>query len=241
MGLLIDAGTEYVSIAYNAKWTFTPVSYTRTIALWWKTTSLPNAANEYQVFFSASQDGGNKYQCGIIHNGSANLLFGWIRNASWSAIGYFTCALPTVVSGTWYHIVFVFGSGATCKIYWNGAAQTVTPLSWDDAETIDPTSITLGDGAGVYDTMTLAHFAVFSDELTSAEVAAHRTNPWAAPADPNCICFMPLDEGQGVTARDRSATATDGTLTNSPTWVANPPLRHPVRARGIPARSFIRR
>lgn len=223
--VLIDANTEYISIADDAKWTLTPATSTRTFSMYFYTTTAFTSDGQYEVLAYFNNTSGNKFQITRYRGGSANYIMATVSNSGWTALGYFYCSwTPTL--NIWHHLAVVMSTSGNNKIYIDGASQSVSESSWDDTTEINPNLVQVGNGSTTTADFTFAHWAVFSDELSSAEVTAIKNNPYSFDANANIICSMHCDEMTDNTANDIQsvATQTDGTLTNFPTWSNNPVL-----------------
>jgi hypothetical protein len=220
--VLMDAAGERIEIADDAKWDWTPVTQTRTVSFFYRTSSIPNVDGEYQVLYQGSGSG-NQWQILFLQSSGATNLAWTTADSAWTTNGAF--ATPwTPTTNTWYHVVMVASTNNNCKIYINGVAQTVTHSSWDDTTPISPTGIRISNAYAVSDDFQMAHFAVFTDELTSAEIDKLRLAPYSMDSNANIICSIHFDEQTGTNANDVQtiATQTDGTLTSSPSWTEQP-------------------
>lgn len=222
MAILLNADNEYLEIADNAKWDFTPVTNTRTLNYYYQTSSLPNVDGEYQMFFGL-YSAGNSMQVILVRNSGLLFLTFGIYDAVFTQIGVFYVQwTPTV--NTWYHISGVFSTSGNCKIYINGVAQSVTHSSWDDTTAISAAAIRISNASNIDDDFQIAHFSWFSDELSSTEVGNIMRKPYSFDSDANILCSIHFDEMTGTNANDIQtvATQTDGTLVNAITWVQSP-------------------
>jgi hypothetical protein len=241
MAIRFDSATEHVAIADNAKWTITPVTNDRAYSFFYRPTVLPPANGNYHIlgyFYSAA----NRFQIALANNGGVLILLMGVYDASWAALGgFYTVWTPTINS--WYHAAINLGANEACSVYLDCASQAVTYFSWDDATEINPSAILIGgngqSNSGFGD---LAHVAWWDKKLTLAEIVNIRNYPWLAATHANCMAYFPFDEGAGTLATDRIAhgsyTPTNGTLTNSPTWVNDPPLLQFFKAK---QRTLLRR
>lgn len=226
MSVLFNGATQIISIADNAKFTFAPVTDTRTFSVYWKSTSLPNANGEYQVLFLMNNASGNKIQFAVANNAGTNLIIATVHDVAFATLGAFYSLLPSVTSDTWYHIVFGLSTNNNCFIYWEGVSQTVYYSSWDDTTSINPTSITINNGFAIYDNMTISHVTWLTGLLTVQQILDIKSNPYLLDDNSTCLLHLPLLDGTGTTAYDYQTqnTATNGTLTNSPTWSDSEPI-----------------
>jgi hypothetical protein len=241
MAVRIDAATECVALVDNAKWTFTPVTNDRAFSCFYRPTTLPPANGNYHIlgyFYSAA----NKLQIVFTNNGGTLVLVAMVNNAAWATIGaFYSVWTPTI--NNWYHVVMNLGANDACSIYAGGVSQTVYYTSWDDTTEINPSTIQIcGSGGADSGFGDLAHVAWWDKKLSLAEIVNIRNYPWQAMTNVNCMAYFPLDEGSGTLANDRIAhgsyTPTNGTLTNSPTWVNDPSILQFFRR---PNRTLLRR
>lgn len=228
MAVLIDANTEHIAIADDNKWHWTPVTQERALSLWWKSSSIPNSDAEVQWFLKIDDTSGPGVLAGIYNNLGTNVLSVFIFDSEWDVVGYFYHAWSPSTN-TWYHIVLNIGADAACDVLVDGSSLgACTYVSWDDDTALDPDQRFISEGVSVDDDFTAAHCAWWGDKLTADEINNIRWNPWWACGHPDLLCYFPLDELTGTNARDFSEssgqTATDGTLTNGPTWADDPPV-----------------
>jgi len=224
MSVLINGATEIVSIADNDKFNWTPVDQVRSFSCYWKSSSLPNVNNEYQVLFQLDNVGsGNCAQVILVMFSGLLILVFAVTDSAWATIGAFYC-VPSFSVNTWYHLAFVASSAGNNKIYINGVSQSVTDNSWDDNTPITPVAIRVSNTYAVSDDFDLAHLAWFSDELTQTEVNNLRADPYCMDSNANILLSMHFDEMTGTTAHDVQTvtTKTDGTLTGGATWSGMP-------------------
>jgi hypothetical protein len=226
MAVLFDANTEYISIADNAKFNWTPVTQPRTLSFWWKSSSLPNVDGEYQLLFYLNQTGGgNKSYAQVVMSGGVNLLTFVVTDSSFTILGAFYCVLPSHTSDTWHHIVFKASSDNNCEIFWDGVTQSVTHSSWNDTTEINPSQIFISINVAISDNMSIAHLLWMDIAASQSQVDAIYANPYVFDNSSNALLSLHLNEGTGTNCADSQTqnTATAGTLTNGPTWTGGPP------------------
>lgn len=228
MAVYFDSSADYISIADNAKWTLTPVTDDKALSFKYKTSSLPDADGEYQVFINIDEGGGNKLQFALVYTGGQLALVCSMQDSGWNTIGYFY-SIWTPSVNTEYDIVFNTGANNACDIYINGISQSLTYGGWVNDVEINPTSLRFGgDGVTIFDNITISHFTWWNDKLTQDEVNMLRWNPWWCMGHPDLLAYFPMDEGSGTICRDHSEssgqTATDGTFNGTPTWADDPPI-----------------
>jgi len=220
MPILIDANTEYVEIADNAKWTWNLVTEDRSFAFRWKTTTLPPADTNYQVFIRLIASS-YQFQAACFNNAGTLGLMSLIMNGA-TPVGYFFCA-SSLSADTDYNIVYNCSSNGNCSIYLNEVSQSLSYGNWVSVGELNFTSILLSNNVAIYDDMTLSHIAVIDDLLTPDEITAYGSNPYSILDNPDLICYLPLNEQTGTTAYDQvTSNPTNGTLTGGPTWATDP-------------------
>jgi len=217
--ILFNASTEHVDVADNAKWDFTPVSQTRTMHCQWRVNTLPSAS-DLQMFWELYTSTGNKLFCIFANNGGTYQIVVLVYNSSWSPTSYFATDGLSLTTNKWYNITIVLTSQANNKIYIDGVSQSLAANTWVDSTAIATTDIFFGGSTTqMSGACQIKHWAVFSDELTTAEIAYISNNPYAFDNNANIICSIHCDENTGSTANDVQtvATQTDGTI-NGATW-----------------------
>ena len=225
MSILIADDSDYVRITDNAKWTLTPVANDYSISFYWKTTYIPSAETEYQMFFQIdNQDPGYKFVSFIIYVSGLLFLICSIRNTDYDLVGYFYTLNPTISINTWHHMVFNSADAGNCEIYIDKVAQGITEVNWVSVGAIDPDWIFVSDGHSVYGDFNITHLTVTSNILTVATIHQYYKDPYACLDNPNLIAYFPMLEPAG-TAHDLSPITTDGTLTDGASWdVGDDPL-----------------
>lgn len=233
MAVRIDASTENISIADNAKWDFTPVTQARTLTCFWRSSSLPNVDGEYQVLFRLNNSAGNKLALQLFRTSGTLLMFGAVYNSVYTNLGYFY-AIPTLSANTWYHLAYVLSTSGNCICYVNGSPLSTTHSSWDDSTAISATEMLISNGVAIYDNMDVCHWKWWTGAQTSTVIGQDQSNPWQHDSNSNVLCSLHMYEGTGTTVYDWQTgnTRTNGTLVNSPTWVGDPTLRIPVSIAG---------
>ena len=135
-------------------------------------------------------------------------------------------AAAALTANSWVHLAVVRTSGTNIKIYINGVlkddANFTAPAPWT------PTKINAGirwraiqDGpfGGKIDEM-----RIWSTARTQGEIKTNMFNRNVANNATGLVAYYRMNEGSGTTSANSctNITASDGTLTNGPTWSASP-------------------
>lgn len=218
-GVLIDtATTEYISVADNAKFTWTPVSQNRSFAAHIKSTALPNSSGEELTVFAFLTAAGNHFVITIEYD-DAVYLKAEVFNNAWESQGYVKSADITVANNESHFYTFLLGSGSTCNFYVDGVAYAPTYSSWDDTTSINPDYIYIGKST-LNDNYRIANLTWHDVLLAQEDVYALMYHPDYFDADANCLLSLHMQENTGTNVDDATTAAeTDGTMTNC-TWTA---------------------
>jgi hypothetical protein len=152
----------------------------------------------------------------------------------------------TIPLNTWSHLEFV-STGATWKIYVNGALQSTSVLSGSNsgdwfADTSARDNITLGvlningsyydyyfkgymDEVKIYpkartDSEVKSDYSRWAGSAGSSAVLSSRNASNTGPLSNGLVAYLKMDDNTGTSATDATGNSNTGTLTNSPTWVA---------------------
>lgn len=232
MSVLIDAYGEYIALNNNSKWMWTPVTENRALSFMYYSTDTPDASQEVNVVFR-NHNGDRGLQVQIYYTGSMGLtILATLFTNGYTITGYFYAAnLQTVITeSAWHSIVVNLSSSGNCSCYVDKQSQTVVYQNWASIGQItDPYMNWINHNVRVDGNYRLAHWAWFDKNLSINEIAGLHEDPMTAVKSSlasNCMAYFPMDEGTGTTIYDKTTafTATDGILTDGPTWDMNPPL-----------------
>ncbi len=231
--LLVFAGSVYASrqlvetSGQMAGATSAPVSsYPCTISAWYK--PLNNTSNHSIVYIGSTTD---QRRFLIYRTGSSSNNVAVLDNRSdgGSTIQILAGTTPVTNTGAWYHIVGVYASSTSRKLYVNGVQEN------SDTSAMTTTSLNrIGVGArgapapfyGLYAYARIAHVAVWNVALSDAEIGelAKGANPRWIQRDAQKM-YEPMWTGLSPEP-DLSGNSSAGLgLTNSPaSSVDNPPV-----------------
>jgi len=146
-----NSDTDIITFDDNSIWTWSPVSQNRTLSLWWRSSSLPNNQDEYQMFLWGDQPGWRKYTFMLVYNVGEIILMVCIVDTDYATpLGNFWTSW-TPSTNRWYHIALVASSNGNCRIYVDGASRSVTYFDWFYSSQINPSTIQTGAALGNLD------------------------------------------------------------------------------------------
>ena len=145
-----------------------------------------------------------------------------------SGLGFDDFTVPTLSTGSWYHVGFVH-NGTSATLYLNGVASS------SGEKTIDSPSANYGTAfkVGAYFTGStyfpglMDEVSIFTSALTSTDISVIYNS--GAPNDISSLSPVGWwrmgdnDGGTGTTITDQGSGGNDGTLTNGPTFSTTVP------------------
>lgn len=122
----------------------------------------------------------------------------------------------------WIHIAWV-ALGTKCEVYRNGRLFGEGPLPYAAADAIGGYTLGFGD---TYFIGEMAEVRIFDIALSAAQIAADMRRRLAG-SEPGLWAYLPLDEGSGTIAHDKSGRGHHGTIVGA-TWTRSElPLSEP--------------
>ncbi len=207
----VSSSSQYVVSALP--WSGTPLL---TISLWvkrdassgnsgilqWASTGTPNDPNPAVLLAD------DPYGTGFTY---------WYVNGSYQPTPF------GVTNGVWTHLALTW-SGTIWKAYKDGTLVDTWTDGFTETNAVD---FYVGTGYAGYWTGWLSDVRVWISELSGSDITAIYNG--GCPTNDSTLGITNfrlrwrLDDGTGVIATDSSGNATDGTLTNGPTWEADCP------------------
>ena len=228
MSVLIDANSDYVDIAYDAKWILNPASDDISFTYYVKASDYPAAPGDYQIYFQSDESGANKITVMSYYHTDLHFLYAiFLRDSGYNPLAYIMWFGITFSDNQWYHIVVNADAvGTNARLYIDKVSQGAGDLVvWSSVGNIAPHDrIGISDGSGIYASYNMTHFIAVKDVLTVAEIDQYYRDPYTCLDNPDLIGYFPMLEPSGL-AHDKASTPTHGTLTDGATFdVGDDPL-----------------
>jgi len=210
--LLFDGTNDKVTIASGTACNVYPF----TAMAWIKTTS----TSEDVVWYVGNHFSGLNGNTLGIYNGKARL-----QTALWDGTStrYNLDGTITINDGKWHHLVGVFESPSSRRLYVDGMLDGTDTQTLDifTNQTVNATSLGNRDDSspGNWFNGTIADAKLITTPLADSEVAEYMNNS-LANNETNTIVGWMLDEGAGKTVSDEGVNAFTGTIDGA-TWVSS--------------------
>lgn len=241
---------QYVELPHEQEYDFTNGD-TISIEAWiYPTDIFANrtgvALNNRDIIVAKGQDeSARNFEFSIAGSGEGvgKLWFGY-RNPLPSVFQSYTTNQSVISNNNWYHVVvtYTYGTPSSMKLYvngqlipgaWTGGTGSVSPVTNNNAVRI---GAEVGSGMNERFDGIIDEVRIYNTALTQTDVTAHYNSGNGIYLDktssPSPIGGWHLEEGVGSIAHDMACVdqSEDGTIINSPTWVAgrvNPPMCPP--------------
>ncbi len=234
--LSFDGSDDYVSVNNS----FGYANTTFTACAWIKTTSASNEVIVSQQNNVASTYGG--WNLGV--NNNTTNKFGIILKESSGNNPYTVASNTSVNDGQWHHTCAVITTSTTVSanntalLYVDGVNDQASPvLDGSRVYTATTDSLRIGSRVGSSGSPvqlfagSIDEVRIYNTALTAAQIKAlydagqsdKQNSSVSQPQgtgrlDSGLAGYWPLDNGSGTSATDGSVNASNGTLTNGPTW-----------------------
>ncbi|MFA5328922.1 MAG: PA14 domain-containing protein [Prolixibacteraceae bacterium] len=199
----------------------------RTVALWFKA----NDVNTRQVIY---EEGAGVNGFSIFLEGGYINVHAWENNSTWGEVR------TAVITGNWYHVAFVFDSGASDGVYFKGYLNGVNFGGNANSDATNGMSahsgdihIGMSDGIRFPDNSTHSNnyyngyvdeFKLWNRSLSAAELQSERWNVnEGTQSGPNLIVYYNFNNDSGTTVTDETG-ANNGTRTSSVSYDQNTPF-----------------
>ena len=214
--LQFNGVNQYVQVPNSASLNVTKIS----VGLWFKPAEIGLGSYGWLIGSKGSSSWRLQFQ-----NWNGELALNDFRAGTTDYNVYTSDA--NIQMGNWYYVVFTF-DGSTIKIYLNGVLKGSASATGN----YDPMVTGFDIGCGTYNGYvnpfngTISEIQVYNRAISANEIKSNYNNGVGIPTPQNetgLVGWWPFDEGTGMIAHDLTANSNDGTLYNSPTWVAEVP------------------
>ena len=217
-----DATGDNILIANNSAYEATTLS----VESWFRLEPGASLGSYNRIVEMATSGNGNVL--GLYVNGSGQ-LGGSPGNT------HFTASGADLRDGDWHHVAMTYEpGGSNAHLYLDGVLYATTTYG-----TVTPTSEPLmigdfdDDGSHPQNFPgDIADVRIWDDIRTAQEISDNRSTDLTGN-EAGLVGHWKLDEGQGTTANDNSATANNGTLQNGAAFVNEAPLEVSVTGQSL--------